>query len=133
MKRKKNNILFDFLNSINFTKENIFDKDPITSKNEYSAFIINKFLSYHIDCIIYVNEMNMRSNLPSQMQYLYLLHSIRKNKRFSKFMKKDKEPDDINIIKEYYKCSTKIAIEYKKVLTDENISILKNELFKGGC
>ncbi len=41
--------LKDWLNSINFTKENLIEDKSIIK--EYPSFIINKCLSGHIDCI----------------------------------------------------------------------------------
>ena len=49
--------LKDWLNSINFTKENLIEQDE-TLKKDYPPYIINKCLSGHIDCILYANEMN---------------------------------------------------------------------------
>ena len=49
--------LKDWLNSINFTKEDITQDDPSVIK-DYSPYIINRCLSGNLDCIMFVNEMN---------------------------------------------------------------------------
>jgi hypothetical protein len=54
--------LKDWLNSINFTKENLLEDDPTLVK-EYAPFIINKCLSGQIDTILFANEMNMNQSL----------------------------------------------------------------------
>ena len=59
--------LKDWLNSINFTKENLMEEDK-TSKKDYAPYIINKCLSAHIDCILFANEMNMNHRLDKDMQ-----------------------------------------------------------------
>ena len=46
--------LKDWLNSINFTKEDLSE-----DTKDYPPFIINRCLSGHIDCILFANEMNM--------------------------------------------------------------------------
>ena len=81
--------LTDWLNSINFTKENLMKEDE-TSKKEYVPYIINKCLSAHIDCILYANEMNLHHSLDKDMQYSFYLNSLRKKKRFSPWIRKDK-------------------------------------------
>jgi len=129
---KKQSPLFDFLNSINYTKVNICDVDPLTLKSEYAPFIINRFLSYHVDCILFVNDMNIRYNLRPDIQYLYYLYSVRKGKRFSKFLKAEKESSLIQMISEFYNCSFAKAKEYSKILTEEQLEKMKEKMNKGG-
>ena len=73
--------LKDWLNSINFTKDNLLEEDSYLSK-EYPPFIINKCLSGHMDCII-ANEMNKYHFLDKDLQYNFYLNTLRKRKRFS--------------------------------------------------
>ena len=56
--------------SILQTKKNVFDGDY----KDYKAFMVNRALSYHMDCVLYANEMNLRPGLDSDMQYLSLIH-----------------------------------------------------------
>ena len=74
--------LKDWLNSINFTKQNLIEEDPNLIK-DYSPYIINRCLSGHLDCIMFVNEMNRYHNLDKDMQYNFYLNTLRKRKRFS--------------------------------------------------
>jgi hypothetical protein len=74
--------LKEWLNSINQTKTHLIDEDPSLEK-EYPPYIINRCLSGHIDCVMFVNEMNQYHFLPKKMQYDFLLNSLRKKKRFS--------------------------------------------------
>ena len=46
--------LKDWLNSINFTKENLIEEDPSVIK-EYPPYIVNRCLSGHLDCIMFAN------------------------------------------------------------------------------
>ena len=43
--------LRDYLNAINFTKQNLLDTDDETWVKKYPPFVINKCLSVHYDCI----------------------------------------------------------------------------------
>jgi hypothetical protein len=121
--------LKDWLNSINTTKENLIE-DPSNIK-EYSPYIINKCMSGHIDCILYANEMNMNSQLPKDMQYSFYLNSIRKKKRFSPWIRKDKIKD-LEIIKQYYGYSNEKASQALKILNSTQINFIKERLEIGG-
>jgi len=121
--------LKDWLNSINTTKENLIE-DPSNIK-EYSPYIINKCMSGHIDCILYANEMNMNSHLPKDMQYSFYLNSIRKKKRFSPWIRKDKIKD-LEIIKQYYGYSNEKASQALKILNSTQINFIKERLEIGG-
>ena len=97
--------LKDWLNSINFTKDNLIEQDE-TLKKDYPPYIINKCLSGHIDCILYANEMNLHHSLDKDMQYSFYLNSLRKKKRFSPWLRKDKV-NDLECVKKYYGYSNK--------------------------
>lgn len=120
---------FDFINSISHTKDYLMVDD--LSEKEYVPFLINKGLSYFPDTILYSNEMNMRAFIDNKLAYDYYLNTIRPRKRFSKWHKREKL-DHIEVIMEYYKCNYSKALEYSKVLNDEQLIIIKKSLFKGG-
>jgi hypothetical protein len=120
-------MLSDILNSINQTKENLFTSDPRIEK-EYVPFVINKCFSYFPDTIFYANRMNQVSGLDKKMQYDYLLSSISKKKRFSKWIKPE-ENKDIEVIKEVYGYSDQRA---REVLDLVSVEDLKQFIQKGG-
>ena len=121
--------LKDWLNSINFTKENLMD-DPSTIK-EYSPYVINRCLSGHIDCILFANEMNMNSHLNKDMQYYFYLNSLRKRKRFSPWIRKDKVKD-LECVKQYYGYSNEKASQALKILNKTQLDFIKQRLETGG-
>lgn len=121
--------LKDWLNSINFTKENIIE-DSTTAK-EYPPFIINRCLSAHIDCILFANEMNMHHQLDKDMQYSFFLNTIRKRKRYSPWLRKDKIKD-LECVKRYYGYSNEKASQALKILSKEQINFIKQRLEIGG-
>jgi hypothetical protein len=122
--------LKDWLNSINFTKDNLTEENPDLIK-EYAPFIINKCLSGQIDTILFANEMNMNSHLDKDMQYSFYLNSLRKRKRFSPWIRKDKVID-LECIKQYYGYSNEKASQALKILTKEQLSFIKQRLDIGG-
>ena len=121
--------LKDWLNSINFTKENLME-DP-SAKKEYAPFIINRCLSGHIDCILFANEMNKYHFLDKDMQYSFYLNSLRKKKRFSPWLRKDKVTD-LECVKQYYGYSNEKASQALKILSKEQINFIKQRLEIGG-
>ena len=122
--------LKDWLNSINFNKQSLIEEDPSEIKN-YPPYIINRCLSGHLDCIMFANEMNKYSFLDKDMQYSFYLNSLRKKKRFSPWLRKDKVTD-LEIIKQYYGYSNEKASNALKILTPEQIKFIKQRLEIGG-
>jgi len=122
--------LKDWLNSINFTKDNILEEDSYLSK-EYPPFIINKCLSGHLDCIMQANEMNKYHFLDNDLQYNFYLNILRKRKRFSPWLRKEKV-SDLDYVKRYYGYSNEKAIEVMKILTPEQLAYIKQRLEIGG-
>jgi len=122
--------LKDWLNSINFTKENLMEEDE-TSKKDYAPYIINRCLSSHIDSILFANEMNMNSHIDKDMQYSFYLNTLRKRKRFSPWLRKDKVKD-LECIKKYYGYSNEKASQALKILDKSQIDFIKQRLEIGG-
>ena len=122
--------LKDWLNSINFTKKNLIEEDPSEIK-DYAPYVINRCLSGNLDCILFANEMNRYSFLDKDMQYSFYLNTLRKRKRFSPWLRKDKVTD-LEIIKQYYGYSNEKASNALKILTPEQINYIKQRLETGG-
>jgi hypothetical protein len=118
--------LKDWLNSVNFTKEDL--SEDISS---YPPYIINRCLSGHIDCVMYANEMNMCHQLDKDMQYSFYLNTLRKRKRFSPWLRKDKVKD-LECVKQYYGYSNEKASQALKILTQEQLTFIKKRLDIGG-
>ena len=119
---------FDFVKSITYTKQDIMHD---LNESEYESFLVNRALSYYQDCILYANEMNRRFELETRLQYHYLLNTIRKRKRFAKWIKSEKI-DDLKIVMEYYQVSRAKAEEYLNIISENDIAILRKKMNKGG-
>lgn len=120
---------FDYLNSINYSKENIMH-DNLDEK-AYNSFMVNRGLSYFNDTVIYANEMNRYAHIDSKLQYDFLRTLIRKRKRFSKWTKEDKN-SDIDLIKEYYGYSKEKAFQVLPLLSKEQLAFISKKLSRGG-
>lgn len=120
---------FDFLNSINYTKEDLIVDD--WSEKQYAPYIVNKGLSYGPDTVIQANEMNARPHIDKKLQYQFLINNIRPRKRFNKWIKAEKI-ESIEVIKQYYGYSTEKARQVLPLLDQSKIDLLKQKLEKGG-
>ena len=121
--------LKDWLNSINFTKENLIeDPDMISS---YPPYIVNRCLSGHLDTVLFANEMNRYSNLDKDMQYSFFLYTLRKRKRFSPWLKKE-QVDDLDLVKKHYGYSNEKAKVALSLLTKSQIESLRHKYDMGG-
>tara|TARA_Y100000310_G_scaffold338202_1_gene427195 strand:- start:709 stop:1116 length:408 start_codon:yes stop_codon:yes gene_type:complete len=123
--------LKDYLNDINYGKKNLMDSEDEFWEKKYPAFIINKCLSAHTDAILFVNELNKLHFLDKRLQNDFLINSLRKRKRFAKWMRASKIKD-IEYVKEYYGYSNEKAKQALDVLTEEQIKIIKIKLSRGG-
>ena len=120
---------FKYLNEINYGKRNIM-VDEETEK-AYVPFIINRSLSYFPDTVALANEMNRYGHLESRLQFAFLINTIRKRKRFSKWIKPEIE-NDVEVVKEYYGYSNEKAKSVLSLLTGDQIKQIKNRMTKGG-
>lgn len=123
--------LKDYLNSINLSKKNLMeDEDPAWEKN-YPPYIINKCMSHHMDTVMFANEMNQYPGLDKKLQYDFFINTVRPRKRFSPWGKKEKVKD-IELVKEFYGYSTEKAMQALRILTDNQLEIIRTKLNKGG-
>lgn len=122
--------IWDFVDSINNTKTDLMvdTENDEAAESSYSPFMINRALSYFPDTVILANDMNERSGIPNREQYLYLLGSVSKRKRFSKWAK-SKKSDELDSIMDFYGCSHRKALEYQPLLNEEQKQIIM-EAFK---
>ena len=123
--------LKEYLNAINFTKKNLMDSDDLLWQKKYPAFIVNKILSGFQDCIMLVNEMNRNDFVDKDMQFQFLLNSIRSKKRYSPFLRSSKLKD-LDVVKEYYGYNNEKAKVALDILTKDEVKLIKEKLFKGG-
>ena len=117
---------FELIKSISSTK-----KDILENEKDYNAFMVNRGLSYFPDTVIYANEMNKFHHLDSRLQYHFLINTIRKRNRFSKW-NKSIESENINAIKQYYGYSNEKARDVLPLLSNENLKTIRGRIQHGG-
>jgi hypothetical protein len=120
----------EIIPSILQTKKNPF-RDELDLK-DYNGFVVNRALSYHMDCVLYVNEMNKNSGLSPDLQFQYLLNTIRPMKRKFEPWQKASVHKDLECVKQYFGYSNEKAKEALRILNDEQIAEIRKRTDKGG-
>jgi len=123
--------LKDYLNSINYTKDSLMDTEDEQWEKKYPPFIVNKCLAPFQDTIMLVNEINQLHHLDKKLQYDFLLNSLRTRKRFAPWVKATKL-ENLEYVKEFYGYNNEKAKVALDILTDEQISAIKQKMNKGG-
>ena len=122
--------VFDYVNAINYTKEDLFQDS--SADKDYVAFIVNRSLSNFPDTVLYANEMNKYPDIPVEWQFQFLRNSVSKRKRFSKWHKKPVVTEDVTAVSRYYKYSLEKALEVISMLSDEQLTCIKQQMDEGG-
>lgn len=121
---------FDYVNSILYKKENLINDEQ--TENEYNPYLTNKALSYHRDCVLLSNEMNRYSGLDKEMQFDFLINTVRSKKRpFAKWIKNEQN-EDLECVKKYFKVSDVKAKGILRLLSKSQIEKIKEKTDIGG-
>jgi len=118
--------------SILQTKKNVLVDDYDIKEYKKQAYMVNRSLSYHMDCVLYANEMNINSSIDPDMQYQYLLNTIRSMKRKFQPWQKSETEKDLECVKQYFGYSNEKAKEALRILNDEQLAEIKTKTAKGG-
>jgi len=131
---------WSYENSINFGKE-IIDLDK-PQEFKYNKWRTNNSLSMHKDTIDVAQRMNMNYHLSDKLHYHFLFHKVRKQKRYGKKKTEaekklekqlEQEAKIISLIQDYYKYNIVRAKEAYKILTKDQIELIKQKQEKGGA
>lgn len=120
----------EIIPSILQTKKSVINDD--IDQKDYVPFVVNRALSFHLDCILYVNEINLHPGMDKDMQYQYLLNTIRPMRRKFQPWQKTETDKNLQYVKEYFKYSNSKAKEALRILTDEQITDIRIKIDKGG-
>ena len=120
---------FEFLNAINYSKKDIMIDD--LAEKAYNGYMVNRGLSYFNDTVLLANEMNRYHHIDAKLQFDFLINTIRKRKRFSKWLKPE-ESEAVEAVKEYYGYNDEKARQALTLLSNEQINELRLRVYKGG-
>jgi hypothetical protein len=126
-------------NNINSGKE-LIDLDT-EQEFKYNKWRTNSSLSMHRDTIDVAQKMNLNHHISDKMHYHFLFNSVRKQKRYGKKKtdadKKlekqlEQEVKTLSLIQEYYKYNIVRAKEAYKILSKDQIELIRQKQEKGG-
>ena len=123
--------LKDYLKAINQTKEPLLDSEDEQWEKKYPSYIVNKCIAPFPDSVMLVNEINQLHHLDKRLQFDFLINSLRPRKRYAPWMKA-KKLKSLDNVKEYYGYNNEKAKAALDILNDEQISAIKEKLYKGG-
>lgn len=126
--------LFDFLQDINIGKENLLEKNPEWEKL-YSPALVNVILSGFLDTLPIVNELNKLAFVLSKRQhYTYLINTVRRRRRFKKFVKANHREDDIKLLCAIFEVSRDDAFSALNLISTDDLERLRGyyEAREGG-
>ncbi len=115
---------FEYVKAIN-------EKKQVEHLREYNPYLANRSLSYNLDTVLLANEMNQYPRLPPEMQYHFYYETVRREKRYSKWVKVN-DPPHLEAVQEYYGYSREKALAALQVLTQQDIKDILSELDRGG-
>ena len=131
MKNEQPYQLKHYLNAINHQKIDLMDSDDVFWEKKYPTYIVNKCLSAFPECILYVNELNKMHHLDKGLQFQFLLNSIGRKKRFSRWLRSNKITN-LEYVKEYYGYNNEKARQALDILNNEEIEYIKKIISRGG-
>ena len=122
---------FDFVKSINDKTGNIIDRDGDLEKS-YVPFIVNRAFSQFPDTVIAANTMNCMHHLDRKLKYDYLYNTLKKRKRFSKWVKAEWDEEAEKLVANYYGVSRIRAREYLSMMNESDKEDLLKRTNTGG-
>jgi hypothetical protein len=123
-------------NSINNGKQPLDMSGNLEHK--YSQWRTNSALSNFPDTIDAANKMNTSYHISDKLHYDYLFYSVRKRNRWASAADKaaqkrlEQELELVSLIQQFYKYNVERAKEALKILTSEQIELIKKKQEKGG-
>jgi hypothetical protein len=121
---------WDIINAINTHQTDLVNEDN-EAQCKKEAYFVFRALSMGADTAIYANEMNARYHLDFQLQFDFLINTIRPRKRYNKWLKA--EPVEVlDLIQEYYGYSIIKARQVLPLLNADQLRYIKERLNKGG-
>ena len=117
----------DIVPSILQNKQNVLEDEK-----DYNAYVVNRAISFHYDCVLQANEMNRYPGLPGIMQYQFLLNSIRGYKRPFRKWEKRETIENLEAVKEYFGYSNDKAKDVMVLLSPTQLEEIKKAIHKGG-
>jgi hypothetical protein len=108
-------------------------------EHKYSQWRTNIALSNFSDTISQANDMNTNYHISDKLHYEYFYYSVRKRNRWASAAdkvaqkKQEQEQELLSLIQHYYKYNIERAKEALKILSKDQIDIIRKKQEKGGA
>jgi hypothetical protein len=120
-------------NSIMANKNYIDVDEPQEFPYYKHRFVVARALSNFIDTLSAADDVNMMSHIDDKLHYDYLYYKVKKGKRFFKKNKNLREDTtDFKLIQDHYKYNNQRTKEALKLLSKDQINIIRKQEEKGG-
>lgn len=121
--------IFDIAKNISQEKERL---DISSLDKIYSQFMINRIMACSPDLVFLANEITKIKEIDNQTHYDLWFNVLTKRKRYFKYHKEEKiDNSQIGNIQTYFGINKELAIEYFKLLSEEELKYI-NESFNHG-
>lgn len=125
---------WEFLVDINTDKKDLLTNNICsmdTFERVYNPFVYNRLLSYHEDCVFYVNEINLIPDMPKKWQYDFLRTALRPRNRRGKLFRPEQDKLKYIII-DRLGVTSKVARQIMNTLSESDLSELTKDYVTGG-
>jgi hypothetical protein len=121
---------FEFLKTINRSKENLLDNGA--DAKDYRPFLINRSLSFRIDALTPAAMMNEMHHIDPDQQYAFMLATVPAAKGYTPWIKAEKPPPELDMVKEYFGYNDARALEVLPILSKAQLEQIEKALDRGG-
>lgn len=121
--------LFDYINAITTTKQNLSELDIEFQKN-YNPFMVLRGLSNNVSDVLWANALNVyHGDLSKKQHFDFLFHCLKQGKRYSKWTK-EKKDEQVTMVSEFYKVRRDEAEQMIELISPEQLEHIMNH--RGG-
>lgn len=117
-------------------KKYLYKETDNEDEVDINLYLLNKALSYYPEGVLFANNVNVefKTNASTKMIYDYYYYSLPKSKLpYKKWGKKQVQQKEVEIIRKVYNCNEKAALEYIKLISEEDLKqMVKNNTDFGG-
>lgn len=117
---------FDWVKAIGEDKRSLYEEGRV----DYNPFMVNRAFSYYPDTVFYAQDMNLRHHLDNDIQHSYLMGTIRRRRRFSKWAKPPPADPALEAISRLFDCGLARAKSIARLLNEDDLEELRSSVEK---
>lgn len=98
----------------------------------YQPYPVNRGLSNYEQMVPIANVLNQMPQLSKELQFRFILNTVRKPSGRATWMKKPEVSEDVTRLAEYYDCSIRRAAHLVSLHTPQQLKHIRRILNRGG-